>query len=87
VLEAFAAGLPVVTSNTTSLPEVAGDAALLVDPENTGEIADAMRQMATDDALRSDLRARGQSRAKQFTWDRTARLTLEVYRKAIESFA
>ncbi len=87
VLEAFAAGLPVVTSNTTSLPEVAGDAALLVDPENTGEIADAMRQMATDDALRSDLRARGQSRAKQFTWDRTARLTIDVYRKAIESFA
>jgi alpha-1,3-rhamnosyl/mannosyltransferase len=87
VLEAFAAGLPVVTSNTTSLPEVAGDAALLVDPENTGEIADAMRQMATDDALRSDLRARGLSRAKQFTWDRTARLTIDVYRKAIESFA
>jgi alpha-1,3-rhamnosyl/mannosyltransferase len=87
VLEAFAAGLPVVTSSTTSLPEVAGDAALLVDPENTGEIADAMRQMATNDALRSDLRARGQSRAKQFTWDRTARLTIEVYRKAIESFA
>jgi alpha-1,3-rhamnosyl/mannosyltransferase len=87
VLEAFAAGLPVVTSNTTSLPEVAGDAALLVDPENTGEIADAMRQMATDDALRSDLRARGRARAKQFTWDRTARQTIEVYRKAIESFA
>jgi alpha-1,3-rhamnosyl/mannosyltransferase len=87
VLEAFAAGLPVVTSNTTSLPEVAGDAGLLVDPENTGEIADAMRQMATNDALRSDLRARGQSRAKQFTWDRTARLTIDVYRKAIESFA
>jgi len=86
VLEAFAAGLPVVTSNTTSLPEVAGDAALLVHPENTGEIADAMRQMATDDALRSDLRARGQSRAKQFTWDRTARLTIDVYRKAIESY-
>jgi len=87
VLEAFAAGLPVVTSNTTSLPEVAGDAALLVDPENTGEIADAMRQMATDDAMRSDLRARGLSRAKQFTWDRTARLTIDVYCKAIEAFA
>jgi glycosyltransferase involved in cell wall biosynthesis len=87
VLEAYAAGLPVVTSNTTSLPEVAGDAALLVHPENTGEIADAMRHMANDDALRSDLRTRGQSRAKQFTWDRTARLTIDVYRKAIESFA
>jgi alpha-1,3-rhamnosyl/mannosyltransferase len=87
VVEAFAAGLPVVTSNTTSLPEVAGDAALLVNPENTGEIADAMRQMANDNAMRSDLRTRGLSRAKQFTWDRTARLTIAVYRKAIESFA
>jgi glycosyltransferase involved in cell wall biosynthesis len=87
VVEAFAAGLPVVTSNTTSLPEVAGDAALLVNPENTGEIADAMRQMATNDAMRSDLRVRGLARAKQFTWDRTARQTIGVYRKAIESFA
>jgi len=87
VVEAFAAGLPVVTSNTTSLPEVAGDAALLVNPENTGEIAEAMSQMATNDAMRSDLRTRGLSRAKQFTWVRTARLTIDVYRKAIESFA
>jgi alpha-1,3-rhamnosyl/mannosyltransferase len=87
VLEAFAAGLPVVTSNTTSLPEVAGDAALTVNPESIGEIADAMRQMATNDAMRSDFRAKGLSRAKQFTWDRTARLTIDVYRKAIESFA
>lgn len=87
VLEAFAANLAVVTSKTTSLPEVAGDAALLVDPENTGELADAMRQIATDDALRSELRARGLARAKQFTWDSTARLTVDVYRKAIGSSA
>jgi len=52
---------------------------------NTSKIT--MRQMANDDAMRSELCARGLSRAKQFTWDRTARLTIDVYRKAIESFA
>ncbi len=86
VLEAFAAGLPVVTSTTTSLPEVAGDAALLVDPVNLGEITEAMRQIAGNDALRAELRMRGQARAKQFTWDRTASLTIDVYRQAIEEF-
>jgi alpha-1,3-rhamnosyl/mannosyltransferase len=87
VLEAFAAGLPVVTSNTTSLPEVAGDAALTVNPESIGEIAEAMQTLASNESLQNDLRTRGRARAKQFTWDRTARQTIEVYRKAIESFA
>jgi alpha-1,3-rhamnosyl/mannosyltransferase len=87
VLEAFAAGLPVVTSNTTSLPEVAGDAALTVNPESIGEIAEAMQTVASNESLQNDLRTRGLARAKQFTWDRTARQTIEVYRKAIESFA
>lgn len=87
VLEAFAAGLPVVTSTTTSLPEVAGDAALLVNPESIGEIAEAMQTIASNEILQNDLRTRGRARAKQFTWDRTARQTIEVYRKAIESFA
>lgn len=87
VLEAFAAGLPVVTSNTTSLPEVAGDAALTVNPESIGEIAEAMQTVASNESLQNDLRTRGRARAKQFTWDRTARQTIEVYRKAIESFA
>jgi glycosyltransferase involved in cell wall biosynthesis len=87
VLEAFAAGLPVITSNTTSLPEVAGDAALLVNPESIGEIAEAMQTVASNESLQNDLRTRGRARAKQFTWDRTARQTIEVYRKAIESFA
>jgi alpha-1,3-rhamnosyl/mannosyltransferase len=86
VLEAFAAGLPVITSNTTSLPEVAGDAALLVNPENVGEIAEAMQTVSSNESLQNDLRTRGRARAKQFTWDRTARQTIEVYRKAIESF-
>ena len=87
VLEAFAAGLPVVTSTTTSLPEVAGDAALLVNPESIGEIAEAMQTIASNEILQNDLRTRGRARAKQFTWDRTARQTIEVYRKAIESFS
>lgn len=87
VLEAFAAGLPVVTSTTTSLPEVAGDAALLVNPESIGEIAEAMQTIASNEILQNDLRTRGRARAKQFTWDRPARQTIEVYRKAIESFA
>jgi alpha-1,3-rhamnosyl/mannosyltransferase len=86
VLEAFAAGLPVVTSNTTSLPEVAGDAAILVNPESVGEIAEAMQAIASNESLQNDLRTRGRSRAKQFTWDRTARQTIEVYRKAMASF-
>lgn len=87
VLEAFAAGLPVVTSNTTSLPEVAGGAALLVSPENTGQIAEAMRAVVADEALCADLRSLGRARAAEFTWDRTARLTVDVYRKAIDSSA
>ena len=87
VLEAFAAGLPVITSNTTSLPEVAGDAALLVNPESVGEIAEAMQTVSSNESLQNDLRTRGRARAKQFTWERTARQTIEVYRKAIESFA
>lgn len=86
VLEAFAAGLPVITSNTTSLPEVAGDAALLVNPESVGEIAEAMQTVSSNESLQNDLRTRGRARAKQFTWDRTARQTIEVYRKAMESF-
>ena len=87
VLEAFAAGLPVVTSNTTSLPEVAGDAAILVNPESVGEITEAMQTVASNESLQNDLRTRGRARAKQFTWARTAHQTIEVYRKAIESFA
>jgi len=86
VLEAFAAGLPVVTSNTTSLPEVAGDAALLVNPESVGEIAEAMRTVVSNESLQNELRTRGRARAKQFTWESTARQTIEVYRKAMESF-
>jgi glycosyltransferase involved in cell wall biosynthesis len=81
VLEAMACGAPVVTSNVSSLPEVAGDAALLVDPSDVDSIAEEMRRGLTDAALAFDLRRRGQLRAADFTWDRTAEQTVAVYRE------
>jgi glycosyltransferase involved in cell wall biosynthesis len=78
VLEAMAAGAPVVTSSVSSLPEVAGDAALLVDPLDPRAIADALRRVLTDPALAADLRARGPQRAASFSWERTARETLAL---------
>jgi alpha-1,3-rhamnosyl/mannosyltransferase len=85
VLEAFASGVPVVTSTSTSLPEVAGTAARLVDPENPGEIAKAVEELYRKPVLRKALIAKGLARAKQFTWDETARRTLPVYQKAAQS--
>lgn len=84
VLEAFAAGTPVITSNTTSLPEVAGDAALLVDPLDTEAIAAAMLRLAGDPGLADALRERGTARARAHSWDRTAAQTLAVYRRVLE---
>ena len=83
VLEAFAAGTPVVTSNGSALPEVAGDAALLVDPLDTAGIAEAMLRLLEDAALADILRARGQARARVHSWDRTAAMTLAVYRTVL----
>jgi len=84
VLEAMACGAPVITSNTTALPEAAGDAALLVDPEDTAAIAAAMRRVLDAPDLRAALRARGFAHARQFTWARTARATAEAYQAALE---
>jgi glycosyltransferase involved in cell wall biosynthesis len=78
-LEAMASGTPVITSNTSSLPEVVGDAALLIDPLNTEELADAMVRVLTDDALRADLVKRGFERVKQFSWDASVRRTHDIY--------
>lgn len=80
LVEAMARGVATVTSNTSSLPEVAGDAALLVDPEDVGEIADALARVLTDPALAEDLRRRGRERAAMFSWAATAHATLDVYR-------
>ncbi|GGP25429.1 glycosyltransferase family 4 protein [Silvimonas amylolytica] len=83
VLEAFASGLPVITSTVTSLPEVAGDAALLVDPERPDAIADAISRVLQDPALASSLSERGLARAQTFTWAETARRTAAVYRQLV----
>ena len=72
VLEAMACGTPVVTANTSSLPEVAGDAALLVDPNDAVALADAVHRVLTDRDLREDLRRRGFQRAALFSWGQTA---------------
>jgi glycosyltransferase involved in cell wall biosynthesis len=84
VVEAFAARLPVVASNTTSVPEVAGDAAVLVDPCNAAEIADAMRLLIEDPRKSDALRAAGLERAREFTWQTCADKTLAVYRSVLE---
>ena len=80
VLEAMARRSPVVASSTTSIPEVAGDAALLVDPTDEDAIAGAITRVLTDEAYANDLRNRGPGRAAAFTWARTATDTLHVYR-------
>jgi glycosyltransferase involved in cell wall biosynthesis len=82
VLEAMARGVPVACSNASSLPEVAGEAALLFDPHDEAAIAEALRRLLDDPALREQLLARGLARVAEFTWERTARLTLESYRRA-----
>ena len=84
VLEAMARGVPVACSNASSLPEVAGDAALLFDPHDESAIAEALRRLLRDPALRESLRTRGLARVAEFTWQRTARLTLESYRRALD---
>ena len=81
VLEAMAHGVPVVTSNRSALPEVAGDAALFVDPEDTDALRDALRRLIQDCDLRCRLTALGYSRAKLFTWEQTAKSTYAVYRE------
>ncbi|MGH2506590.1 MAG: glycosyltransferase family 4 protein [Ktedonobacteraceae bacterium] len=80
-LEAMACGVPVITSNTSSLPEVAGDAALLVDPHDVHSIADALRRVAEDTQLREDLRQRGYRQAQRYTWSGAAAKMLAVYQR------
>jgi glycosyltransferase involved in cell wall biosynthesis len=78
-LEAMASGTPVITSNVSSLPEVVGDAALLIDPLDPAAIAQAMRRVLMDSELREDLRQRGLRRVKDFSWERSVRRVREIY--------
>ncbi len=81
-LEALACGLPTLTSDTTSLPEVVGDAALTVDPLDTDAITDGLERLLTDSGLRTELRARGLERAQGFSWARAAAATLATLEEA-----
>jgi glycosyltransferase involved in cell wall biosynthesis len=82
LFEAWAHGTPAACSTVTSLPEQAGDAALLFDPLNVEAIAEALMQMSTSDSLREDLKRRGQRRLRDFSWERTAKAYRAVYRRA-----
>ena len=82
VLEAMACGTPVIASTAGSIPEIAGDAAILVDPNDTGAIAEALRRVVLDGALRRDLIGRGRARAAEFSWERAAREMIAVYEEA-----
>ncbi len=81
VVQALAAGAPVITSNVSSLPEVAGEAAMLIDPQSVDDLRGAMERLALSPSLRADLSARGRKRAELFRWDECARQSLEFFRR------
>ena len=83
LIEAMACGTPVIASRVTSIPEVVGDAGVLLDPANVGAWTAAILEVANDEHVRARLRAAGLRRAAEFTWERTARLTLEAYRRVV----
>jgi glycosyltransferase involved in cell wall biosynthesis len=85
VLEAMASGTPVVTTTASSLPEVAGDAALLVDPGDIEQLAAAMNRCLDEPDLVADLRAAGIRRAAGFSWERTAHATADLHRRVLGS--
>ncbi len=80
-IEAMACGTPVITSNTSSLPEVVGDAALLINPTNTHQLAQAILELLEDEPLREELRQKGYERARRFTWPKSASKMLTVYQR------
>jgi len=85
VLEAMACGTPVVTSNVSSLPEVAGDAAVLVDPLSVESMVEGTRRVVTGAELRDDLKRRGLQRAAEFTWEKAARQVLDIFEQVSQS--
>jgi glycosyltransferase involved in cell wall biosynthesis len=85
VLEAMACGTPVIASSRSALPELVGDAGLLVDPENVEVLSQAMARIMSDPDLRQELGRRGVERSRQYSWAETARRTLAVYREAVQT--
>ncbi len=83
ILEAFSTKTPVITSNCSSMPEVAGDAALLIDPRDIREMAEAIKRLCLDRQIREELIERGKKRLNVFSWEKSAKKTLEVYRRLI----
>ncbi len=83
VLEAMACGCPVITSNVTAMPEMVGDAAILVNPRSIDEITVSIRRLLSDEALRGRLRDKGLARARLFTWERSAREHLDVFQSSL----
>jgi glycosyltransferase involved in cell wall biosynthesis len=79
ILEAMSCGSPVITSKTASMPEIAGDAAIVVDPIDTGAIASAMLEVMTNTALRDTLISKGYKRLDNFSWEKCAQETLRVF--------
>jgi glycosyltransferase involved in cell wall biosynthesis len=86
-LEAMACGTPVVTSNVSSLPEVVGDAAFLIDPYDPESIADGMRQVLTNEELRQTLRARGFLQVRRYSWEASVQRVREIYAEVLEADA
>ncbi len=78
ILEGFAAGVPVATSNLSSMPEVAGDAAIYFDPKDIRDIKDTIKSVILDKSLADSLRLKGRERLKNFSWEKCARETLKV---------
>lgn len=85
ILEAMQCGTPVISSNATSLPEVAGDAAILVNPKNQDDLCQSMLNLLTDKSLQEQLKQKGLERAKEFSWSKCVDKTVEVYKKAINN--
>ena len=84
LLEAMANDIPIVTSNRSAMPEVCGDAALLIDPVNQTELAEALQKLAAEPDLRAALAAKGRARAQTFSWEKAVEATWEVYRELIK---